>query len=824
MQTLRDFGREFAARADDALAGLHGAFSEVKAGRGRLVLVAGEAGVGKTATVRAFTDSVRSSSVVRAGGCDPLATSRPLGAIADVAAGSGGTLSTVVAQAGRPYEVFTALRTELGAGPSVLVVEDAHWADEATLDVLRMLGRRIESIPALVIVTYRWEEIEPADGLRLVLGDLATAAGVVRLTLEPLSAAAVAVLAGGYAVDPVDLHQLTSGNPFYVREVLEAGGTEIPATVSDAVLARVARVSPEARSVLEVVSVSPRSVEPWLLEEVCGDTAGRVDECLASGLLVEFGADVGFRHELARIAVEDAIGPARRRALHRALLGALTNADAASDLPRLAHHAEAAGDGEAVLRFAPAAAAQAATVGAHREAAAQYARALRFAVTLPPEARAELFELQSDAFFGTDDLVESIAARERAIECYQQVGNVVAEGHALSQVVDPYTCRGAMEEGRVAGETAIALLEPFGDSRELGAACAAMALLGFIDDANDDAIEWGRRAIELARRFGDDATLVHAMICAGSAEFARDGPTSASTLEQGLRLARTDALDPEIPRALTHLGFAAVLHRSHALAQRYLEEGLEHCAEHDLDLWRLSLLALKARSELNQGRWAEAAAIAAALSDHQHDSPAPRFEGLVVLALVRARRGDPGVHAALDAAAQIEYQPDDLGWFGPVAATWAEVAWLEGRTERIEQMTAAALALAIERKLPWVIGELLCWRRRAGIIETTTTDVPAPYALELAGRHEAAAAAWRDLGCPYEAASALSLSDDQTLMQQAYTALRRLGANPAAAIVARRLRERGVRGLAAGPAPRRSRTPPALPLASWTCWCWWPRG
>jgi predicted ATPase len=165
---------------EDVLAALRGAFSEVKAGRGRVVLVAGEAGVGKTTLVRAFCDGVRRSTRVLEGSCDALATPRPLGAFVDAAHGAGGTLSALVGEGGRPHEVFAALRDELAGGHSVVVVEDAHWADEATLDVLRMLGRRIESIPALVIVTYRAEEVEPGHRLGLVLGDLATASGVAR--------------------------------------------------------------------------------------------------------------------------------------------------------------------------------------------------------------------------------------------------------------------------------------------------------------------------------------------------------------------------------------------------------------------------------------------------------------------------------------------------------------------------------------------------------------------------------------------------------------------------------------------------------------------
>jgi tetratricopeptide (TPR) repeat protein len=726
-------------------------------------LVAGEAGVGKTTLVRAFCDSVRRSSRVLEGSCDALATPRPLGAFVDAAHGTGGSLAALVGEGGRPHEVFAALRDELADGHSVVVVEDAHWADEATLDVLRMLCRRIESLPTLVIVTYRGEELDPGHRLRLVLGDLATASGVARLTLEPLSAAAVAEMAAGCAIDAGDLYRLTSGNPFYVREVLDAGGTEMPATVSDAVLARVARVSDEARQVLDIVSVAPPRVEPWLLEAVCENDAARVDECLDSGMLVELSEGVAFRHELARIAIENAIGPSRRRKLHRKLLSALGSADGAPDLARLAHHAEATDDGEAVLRFAPAAAEHAASVGAHREAAAQYSRALRFAGALPPAGRGALFERLSDALYSTDDQVESIAAREQAIACYQAAGDVMAEAAALSRQVSPFCCRGMMDDARMAAEGAVELLEPFGDSRELAAACGAMALLSLNGDDHDVTIEWGTRAAELARGWGDDSVMVDAMISAGTAQFLRDGPAAASVsmLEEALSLARSRSLDAEIPRARNDLAFPAVLYRWHELADRHIEEGLEFCAQHDLDLWRLSMLALKARSQLNQGHWAVAADVAALLADDLHDSPAPRFEGLLIQALIRARRGDPGVHQSLSQALEIGYPPDHLGWIGPIACTEAEVAWLEGRDERVAETTSVAFELALEQHSSWALGELACWRRRAGIGVRLTAEVPAPYALELAGKHEAAAAAWRELGSPYEAALVLSLAGEQ---------------------------------------------------------------
>ena len=139
----------------------------------------------------------------------------------------------------------------------MLVVEDVHWADEATLDVLRVLGRRIEGVDALVILTYRDDAVGPVHPVRMLLGDLATAPGLGRVALEPLSPQAVAEMAAGYALDAAELHRLTGGNPFYVHEVLEAGGDRVPATVGEVVYTRAARMSEDARSVLESVSVAP---------------------------------------------------------------------------------------------------------------------------------------------------------------------------------------------------------------------------------------------------------------------------------------------------------------------------------------------------------------------------------------------------------------------------------------------------------------------------------------------------------------------------------------------------------------------------------------
>ena len=273
------------------------------------MLVAGEAGVGKTVLIRRFTADQRDVRVIT-GACDPLFTPHPLSPLLDIATAVGGELEQVVGGGRVPREVAIALVNELRRKkPTILVVEDIHWADEATLDVLRLLGRRIDQVPALVLVTYRDDELTRGHPLRVVLGNLQASEGIARLKLAPLSATAVAQLAEPYGIDALELHHKTGGNPFFIAEVLAAGRNQIPDTIRDAVLARVARLSHGAQALAEAVAVVPPQAELWLLEALAANEMDRLEECMAMGILVPQVDAVAFRHELARLAYS----PQRRR-------------------------------------------------------------------------------------------------------------------------------------------------------------------------------------------------------------------------------------------------------------------------------------------------------------------------------------------------------------------------------------------------------------------------------------------------------------------------------------------------------------------------------
>ena len=778
--------------------------------RGRLVLAGGEAGVGKTALLGRFCEEHGGPARVLWSACDALFTPRPLGPLLDVAEVTGGELEELVESGARPHEVAAALMGELRTrAPTILVIEDLHWADEATLDVLKLLARRIEGLRVLVLASYRDDELDRAHPLRLVLGEFASGQAVERLKLEPLSPVAVATLAEPHGVDAEELYRKTEGNPFFISEVLAAGEGAIPDTVRDAVLARAARLSPAASKLLEAAAVVPPPVELWLLEALAANVFDRLDECLTSGMLTGAPASVAFRHELARLAVEEALAPNRRAALHQTALAALADPPGgAPELARLAHHAEAAGDRKAVLEFAPAAAAQASSLGAPVEAAAQYARALRFADEQPLEARAELLKRRAFECYLIDQADEAAEAQKGAVDCYRRLGDRRSEGDALRGLSALLWCPGRVAEAVQFGQEAVALLERLPPGHELAMAYSTGLRLCTLAEDNEGALVWGTRAIELAQRLDDTEVLSHAQISIGALEYLTGAPEGRENLERSLELAQQAELHEHVDHAYQLLARVALQHRSYALVNRYVEAGLEQCAEHGFDLGRLYLLVYRARAELDQGRWSEAVDSAALVLHERCVSTTPRIFAFVVLGLVRARRGEPEVWPPLDEALALGEPTGELPRIAPVASARAEAAWLEGEHESVADATDGALDLAVQRRAPWVIGELACWRWRAGIREEIPPGAAEPYALQLRGEWAQAAELWTEIGCPYEAALALADADDDDALRGALAEFQRLGARPAAAIVARRLRKRGARALPRGPRPA-TRTNPA---------------
>jgi hypothetical protein len=398
--------------------------AEARRGDGRLVLVAGEAGVGKSALVERFRLDLPEDRWSWSA-CDHLFTPRSLGPLFDLADELGGPLLGLCREGGDREALFHALIDEVGADEAldVLVVEDIQWADEATLDLLRFLARRIHVLPVLMIVTYRNDEVAVGGSLGAALGDLMRQRSSRRIDLAPLSADAVRVLAAESGLEASKLFELTGGNPFYVGELLQAGVGGLPVSVRDVTLARVAGLQQESRGVLDVAALIGSRIEVGLLESITACSASVVDELLECGLLVAEGGGLRFHHEIERLVVEQAIAPHRGRVIHRRILDALLVAGCDDDA-RLVSHAEAAGDGGVMWRFASVAGRPAVRLASRREAAAQYERALRFASQDADASKiAGLCDGLVDELSLADRWQEAVEAGERALRLWREVGD-----------------------------------------------------------------------------------------------------------------------------------------------------------------------------------------------------------------------------------------------------------------------------------------------------------------------------------------------------------------------------------------------------------------
>jgi DNA-binding CsgD family transcriptional regulator/tetratricopeptide (TPR) repeat protein len=792
-------GSEVLERAGD-LAVLADAVDDASQRRGSVVLIAGEPGIGKSTLLRSWLGDPDLPARSLIGWCDDLLTSRTYGPFRDVARTTGGALAQAIASSDTPgvmEAVLELLHDPLR--PTALVLEDVHWADDATLDVVRFLGRRIGRLPAVLVLTYRPDELEPDDPLHSVLGSFPSG-GVRRIHPQPMSARAIADLLAGTQLDVEEVLRLTGGNPFYVTELARHPGDRLPVSVADAVVSRLHRLPRRTQEAVGLVAVQPRALP---LPQVI-DLLGTVTDLAAAeshGLVTIADGLVGFRHELLRQAVLESLPAAIRIAHHETTLDHLL-ADAGGDSSRgdesaaILHHAVEAGRDDVVARVGPTVAHAAFDAGAHLQAVAHQEHVLRHAELVDPEVLARLFVERSWSLYNLHRFEGAVTAAERAISAYEALGDRQMRCRMSLTRSRMLYIANRVEEAFEALAEAEALLpgcEPYVLAEFLSNRLALLQLT----DRYLEVLEAAEEALAAARAVDRLDLVAHVENYAGcAAAMLGDFDAGIERVRLAKRVAEVGGWIEATARAHTNLVELLVQARRWDQTHDAIAEAMTYYEQHDFRAHRYNTLGQRGFIAILHGEWRTAQRLLA--------EGAVPVRGAGVLgaiwatgrAMLAVRTGAEDAEDALAAAWEPAIASRSAQYIVPVAIAAIERAWMLDRPEAADRFVAPAL----EVSRGWW-RELLLWRVR--LVREFPLDGSVrlePERTSIAGDWRSAAARWRELRMPFELGIELLQSGDVRAMQEALGVFDDLGADPAARLARRRLRDAGVRHL-----PRRPR-------------------
>lgn len=780
--------------------------------RGQTAVISGEAGVGKSTLMEAWSQRLQADATVAWGRCDALFTPRLLGPLHDMAGVLGAGVRQALEEGWGPERLFAAVLDGLGQLPpgSLLVFEDVHWADHATLDLLTFLVRRSASLRMVIALTYRSDETGPDHALTRLLGAL-PATSTTRLEVGPLSVASVGELARCFGQDADQLFRATAGNPFFLFEVLsgvDAGAGagaltdpgRLPHSVRDAVLARVSRLAPGERRFLEATSVAPDPLPLAVIERLLGDgglTAAAACESL--GLMVREGPLLWrWRHELGRRAVLESLAADDRRAHHRRLLEVYRALGDRVAPPLVVHHAAAIDDGPTLLACVPEAARRAAALGSHKEAAAMLALALRHADDADPVMAATLYECWAYEA-GLSEVTDAVLqGRAEAVARWRALGRPDRVGENLRWLWRLHWYRGETEQAEAAARESLAVLEAIAPSAELGRAYALRSHLHMLRGERAASIQWGRRAIDMAGQFGDHDTGVQTLVTVATALLFNGDDAGCALMEQALEAARMHGLHEQCARVYTNYSeYAIVMHRW-ALAERLVLEGLAFDVKYGLDSWVGYLSGRHAQLRLEQGRLDEAETLATGVLGQPGRTVLMRLPALTTLARVRSRRGASDAPALLAEVLQAALGMREQQRITPARLACIEHEVLQGDEGAARAHLQAMLDFGTEVLRPWDAGALRVWAHRLGMALPPGVGLQPtePQALELAGQPEAAARAFDGLNAPFDAALVRLVAargGGSTDLAAAARAFEALGCAPGLAATRRMARRSGVK-------------------------------
>jgi DNA-binding CsgD family transcriptional regulator len=699
------------------LASLQTEFLKVTEGEGHCILLAGEAGIGKTSLTRAFCKTHKNDCNIYQGTCDALFTPRPLAPLHDIAWQIRTDLwqdsEDIADRVSLFSRIFNELRNQ--EKPTIIIFEDIHWADEATLDFIKFFARRITQIPCLFILTYRNDEIHVHHPLRNVLGQLSPDS-FTNFMLPPLSRHAVEKLAREKGYNGEDVYSISGGNPFYVNEILASYSPGIPDNIKDAVLSVFNRLDEQTKQVWEILSVIPSGFEIKYLEKMQPAYSTAVENCLASKILIPENGLIFFKHELYRRTIEVSLSPLLRVALNKRILDLfLDSFEQNLETERIIHHAKNANENELVVRFAPLAAKQSAAVGAHQQASKLYLSAIEYYKGDDNNVLVSLYEAYAYECYLTSQVKEAIVYQEKALRIWTAECNDEQAGNCLRFLSRLWWFDGNRKLAEDYGYQAIEVLKDQASSKSKAMAFSNMSQLKMLSDRHADCIFWGEKAIAMARDLGDDEILSHALNNVGTVHMRIPHSKQEGTalLTQSLEIALRKSYHEHAARAYTNLGSNGIELKDFTDAENILDAGIQYCEERDLDSWTAYMFSCKSRLLLEKGDWDKAYAIACQLIQKENQPSIVRMGALTIVAKIKMRRGEEDAAPLLLEANTKAFEAMELQRILPVLAGLLEYEWITGKCLVENEMLMCAINMLQQTDGEYNGNEFVFWVLRA---------------------------------------------------------------------------------------------------------------
>jgi DNA-binding CsgD family transcriptional regulator len=783
------------------LAILQSQFENSAEGEGHCVFVSGEAGIGKTSLVKAFCKELKKDYNIYQGTCDALFTPRPLAPLYDILLQLPNGLPENSGNIPDRTAFFTRFFHELNnqKKASLIVFEDIHWADEATLDFIKFLARRITQLRCLFILTYRDNEIHPHHPLRHVLGQL-NPDSFTRIKLLPLSRQAVEKMAEEKGYNGEDVYSISGGNPFYVNEILASYSPGVPDNIKDSILSVYNRLDEKTKHVWEILSVFPTGFKIKYLEKMEPLYATAIEQYLDSKILILNEGLLLFKHELYRRTIEESLSPLLRVALNKKILALFRESfEQNQEIERIIHHAKNANEYEIVVHYAPLAASQAASVGAHIEASRLYLTAIEYYQGDDKDTLIQFYESYAYECYLTNQIKEAIIYTGKSLNLWNEKNDIEKIGNCMRFLSRFWWFDGNRKNAESFGEQAIEVLDSQPSSRTKAMAFSNMSQLKMLSEQSVECIFWGEKAIAIARELDDEETLSHALNNVGSVQMRTQSsmPKGIELLQQSLAIALKNSYHDHAGRAYTNMGSNGVKMKDYVFAKKVLDEGIHYCEERDLDSWTSYMLSWKATLNLETGNWKEAYGIADNLLKNEDQPPVVKIGALAVVATIKMRRGDPDALPLLLEAKAKAFETMELQRIIPALVALLEYEWITGKNFIEEAALDSTISMVGQKGIVYENNEFAFWLLKARKQHVPLREYYEGYQIYNQTMALKAADLWEQLGCPYEQALALfeGSEDDK---RKAITIIHGLGAHAVYEKMKLEMRGSGIKSIPRG--------------------------